>query len=160
MSDGVRCIDASVAVKLVLKGEAHRAAARKLLNDSIRAGIKLIAPPIFSAEVDSVIRRRVHDGLLNAAKAKPAQALLDRAPVQIRTHAELRRRAREIAERFNQRTVYDATYAALADLFGAEFWTADKVFYQAVHRELKFVRYLSDYTRKARRAKGKRGPLS
>jgi predicted nucleic acid-binding protein len=148
---GVRCVDASVAVKLVLKGETHRAAARKLMSESIRAGIELIAPPIFPAEVDSVIRRRVHDGLLDLAKGKAAQALLDQAPVQIRTHPELRRRAREIAERFNQRMVYDATHAALAELSGGEFWTADKVFHDAVHRELKFVRLLPDYLRRARR---------
>jgi predicted nucleic acid-binding protein len=149
----VRCVDASVAVKLVLKGETHRAAARKLLSESIRAGIELIAPPIFPAEVDSVIRRRVHDGLLEAAKGKAAQALLDQAPIQIRTHPELRRRAREIAERFNQRMVYDATYAALAELCDAEFWTADKVFHDAVYRELKFVRFLPDFLRRARRRK-------
>lgn len=147
------CLDASVAVKLVLKGEAHRAAARKLVSDSIRAGIELIAPPIFPAEVDSVIRRRVHDGLLEAAKGKAAQALLDQAPVQIRTHPDLRRRTREIAERFNQRMVYDATYAALAELSDGEFWTADKAFHDAVHRELKFVRYLPDYLRRARHRK-------
>jgi predicted nucleic acid-binding protein len=87
---GVRCIDASVAVKLVLKSEAHRAAARRLFNDSIRAGITLIAPPLFPTEVDSVLRRRVHDGLLDAAKAQAAQALLDRSPVEVRTHPELR----------------------------------------------------------------------
>jgi predicted nucleic acid-binding protein len=39
-----------------------------------------------------------------------------------------------MAERFNQRAVYDATYAALAELHGAEFWTADKAFYDAVRR--------------------------
>jgi predicted nucleic acid-binding protein len=148
---GVRCIDASVAVKLVIKGEAHRAAARKLVNDSIRANIQLIAPPIFPAEVDGVIRRRVYDGLLDATKASAAYALLDRSPVDIRTHSDLRQRAREIAERFNQRMVYDATYAALAELHGGEFWTADKVFFDAVHRELKFVKYLPDYLRGARR---------
>lgn len=39
---GVRCIDASVAIKLVLKGEAYRAAARKLFNDSIRAELPFV----------------------------------------------------------------------------------------------------------------------
>ena len=95
----------------------------------------------------------MHDGLLTAAKGKAAQALLDQAPIQIRTHPELRRRAREIAERFNQRMDYDATYAALAELSDAEFWTADKVFHDAVHRELKFVRFLPDYARRVRRRK-------
>lgn len=45
-------------------------------------------------------------------------ALLDRAPVRIVTHPQLRWRAREIARQFNQRKVYDATYAALAELRG------------------------------------------
>lgn len=149
----VRCVDASVAVKLVLKGEAHRAAARKLFHDSIRAGVTLIAPPLFPTEVDSVLRRRVHDGLLDAAKAQAAQALLDRSPVEVRTHPDLRQRARAIAERFNQRAVYDATYAALAELYEAEFWTADKVFYDAVRAELRFVKHLPDYVRRTRRAR-------
>jgi predicted nucleic acid-binding protein len=49
--------------------------------------------------------------------------------------------------------VYDATYAALAELSGAQFWTADKAFHDAVHRELKFVRFLPDFLRRARRRK-------
>lgn len=57
----------------------------------------------------------------------------------------MRRRAREVAEQFNQRFVYDATYAALAELRGCEFWTADKVFWDAVKVVLSFVKYLSDY---------------
>lgn len=39
----------------------------------------------------------------------------------------------------------DATYAALAELRGCEFWTADKVFYDAVKATLSFVKYLPDY---------------
>jgi hypothetical protein len=31
-----------------------------------------------------------------------------------------------LSERFNQRNLYDSTYAALAELRGAEFWTAAK----------------------------------
>ncbi len=57
----------------------------------------------------------------------------------------VRRRARQIAEQFNQRFVYDATYTALAELRGCEFWTADKVFYDTVKAVLLFVKYLPDY---------------
>ncbi len=71
--------------------------------------------------------------------------LLDSAPVGIVTHPRLRQRAREIARQFKQRKVYDSTYAALADLRGGEFWTADKVFYDAVKAALPFVKYLPDY---------------
>ena len=61
------------------------------------------------------------------------------------THPRLRQRTREIAEQFNLRTVYDASYAAMAELGRCEFWTADKVFYNTVKAGLTFVRYLPDY---------------
>lgn len=142
-----RCVDASVVVKLVLKGEPHRAVARRLVSDSAAAGIDLIAPPVFACEVDTVIRRRVHDRKLSPANAQRAYAVLDRAPIRIVTHHALRRRAREIAEQFQQRTVYDATYAALAELYACEFWTADKASRDAVSRMLPFVKHLPDYRR-------------
>jgi predicted nucleic acid-binding protein len=141
-----RCVDASVIVKLALKGERRRTKARRLIRESAQKGIILIAPPFFVSEVDTVIRKRVHDGRMSQAGARRSYAVLDRAPDQIMTHPNLRQRAREIAEQFNQRTVYDATYAALAQLRGCESWTADKGFYDAVKTVLSFVRYLPDYS--------------
>jgi predicted nucleic acid-binding protein len=140
-----RCIDANVAVKWFIKGEAFRHKALKLLRESQAAGITLIAPPLFEMETDSVIQTRVVDGRTTPAVADKTLALLDTAPVVITTHSRLRQRAREIARQFHQRKVYDATYAALAELRGCEFWTADKVFYDAVEAVLSFVKYLPDY---------------
>lgn len=140
-----RCVDASVIVKLALKGEPHRIKARQLVRESTREGIDLIAPPFFTSEVDTAIRKRVYDGRLNHMDAQRAFTVLDRAPIKIVTHRNLRQRAREIAERFNQRTVYDATYVALAELRSCEFWTADKEFYDTVKEVLTFVKYLTDY---------------
>jgi len=57
----------------------------------------------------------------------------------------MRRRARQIAQQFNQRFIYDATYAALAQLHACEFWTADKAFHDTVKAGLPFVRYLAHY---------------
>ena len=82
---------------------------------------------------------------MSLTDAKKAFAGLDRVTVQIFRPTNLRQRAREIAEQFNLRTVYDATYAALAELHGCEFWTADKVFYDIVKAALTFVKYLPDY---------------
>ena len=70
---------------------------------------------------------------------------MDRAPVQVLDLPQLRRRAREIAKQFQQRTVYDSVYAALAELQGCDLWTADKKFYDAVKGNLKFVKFLPDY---------------
>lgn len=139
------CIDASVVVKLVLKGESYRVKTRRLLRDCIVNNVTLIAPPFFESEADTAIRKRVHDGKLSLTDAKKAFAGLDKVTVQLSTHPNLRQCAREIAEQFNLRTVYDATYAALAELQGCEFWTADRVFYDVVKAVLKFVKYLPDY---------------
>jgi predicted nucleic acid-binding protein len=141
-----RCVDASVIVKLALESEAHVTTARRLVRESVAAGFRLIAPPIFPAEVDSVIRRCVYTGRLKAEDASLAYRVLDRAPVEVVSHRDLRRLARELADRFNQRTVYDATYAALAELRGCEFWTADKAFCESIGAGLPFVRFIGDYS--------------
>jgi predicted nucleic acid-binding protein len=78
-----RVIDASVAVKWVMKGESHRRQARKLLRDSHTAGITLIAPPLFEAETESVIQEEIFFGYVSAAEADKALRALDRAGVQI-----------------------------------------------------------------------------
>ncbi|MFN3762195.1 MAG: hypothetical protein ACK4WK_03210 [Anaerolineae bacterium] len=54
-------------------------------------------------------------------------------------------RAREIARQFHQERIYDSLYAALAELYNCEFWTADRAFYEAVTPVLAYVRYLPDY---------------
>jgi predicted nucleic acid-binding protein len=140
-----RCVDASVAVKWAVKGEPFRAKAFALLRESGALGLTLIAPPHFSSEVDSAVRKRVFLGKMTAAEAKKAYAILDAAPVAIVDESGTRQRAREIAEQFNQRFVYDATYAALAESRGCEFWTADKAFCDAVKATLPFVKHLPDY---------------
>lgn len=111
-----RCIDANIAVKWFIKGESFRHRALKLLRESIAANITLIAPPLFEMEIDSVIQTRVIEGRATSQLADQTLVLLDRAPVAIVKHPDMRRRAREIARQFKQRKVYDATYAALAEL--------------------------------------------
>ena len=140
-----RCVDASIAVKWAVKGEPFRAKALAFLRDAGIRGIRLIAPPIYTSEADSAICKRVFDGRMTPDEARKAYAILDVAPVEIVDLPGVRQRAREMAEQFNQRFVYDATYAALAELRGCEFWTADKAFYDTVKAVLTFVCYLPDY---------------
>ena len=91
--------------------------------------------PALASLLNSVIL--AHDRLSDALSFQFARKIADQ---ELRAMS-----AREIAEQFNQRTVYDATYAALAEFHGCEFWTADKMFYDSVKATLLFVKYLPDY---------------
>jgi predicted nucleic acid-binding protein len=140
-----RCIDASVAVKWVLRDEMWRKKARKLLFDSIKSDIMLIAPPLFEYETESVLQERLYSGKLTITEVNVAIEKLNSVGVQVINHTGMIKCARDIARSFNQPKIYDSLYAALAELRGCEFWTADKVFYDAVKSTLSFVRYLPDY---------------
>jgi predicted nucleic acid-binding protein len=139
------CLDASVAIKLVLGGESLRAHARQLYADAAVAAATLIAPPVFESEVDSIVRARASSGRLSAVDAERAYSAIDRLVIEIRNPSGLRQRSREIAASFNQERVYDSTYAALAEISSCEFWTADRAFHDAVKDDLPFVRFLADY---------------
>ena len=140
-----RCIDASVAVKWVLRDEMWRKKARKLLFDSIKSDIMLIAPPLFEYETESVLQERLYSGKLTITEVNVAIEKLNSVGVQVINHIGMIKCARDIARSFNQSKIYDSLYAALAELRGCEFWTADKVFYDAVRSTLLYVRYLPDY---------------
>jgi predicted nucleic acid-binding protein len=140
-----RCVDASVGVKWVIKGEAWRKKARKLLHESLITGIALIAPPLFEYETESVVQGKLYSGTMTVSEADTALSHFVTIGVQAVTHPNMVKRARQIARQFNQTKIYDSLYAALAELRGCEFWTADKAFYDAVKADLAFVKYLPDY---------------
>lgn len=139
------CVDASVAVKWVIRGEPWQKKARRFLRDSIAAGFTLIAPPLFEYEMESVLQRLLQSGSLTTREGDLALARLAAIGIESATHPGMVERARQIARRFNQPAIYDSLYAALAELRGGEFWTADRVFYDAVKASLPFVKYLPDY---------------
>ena len=139
------CVDACLAVKMVLTQERLRRQARQIFLDAALSGGEIIAPTVFVSEVDSIVRRREHIGELTAEEALSGFQQLDELRIVILDPFGIRKRAREIAREFNQERVYDSTYAALAEILGCEFWTAERAFYLAVRDRLTFVKYLADY---------------
>jgi predicted nucleic acid-binding protein len=139
-------IDASVAVKWIVKDEPFRNESRRLLHDAKAKSIILCAPPIFRYEVESVIQNSLLRKRLDLETANASLAVFYAINIQIISHPDLVVCARNIARRFRQNKIYDSLYAALAQLQGCEFWTADKAFFDAVSPELQFVRYLPDYS--------------
>jgi len=96
-------------------------------------------------EVESILQRRLLYGRATVAAVDSSLAAFYIVGVQIYTYRNMVRRAREIARQFNQERIYDSIYAALAEQRGCEFWTADRVFYDAVRSMLSFVKFLPDY---------------
>jgi predicted nucleic acid-binding protein len=139
-------IDASVAIKWVVKDEPFRNKARLLLRDSRRNNSTLLGPPLLDYEVESNLQRRLYDGRMTLAAVNTALNAFYATRIRIVSHSYLVRDARDIARRFRQERIYDALYAALADWRGCEFWTADRAFFDAVKYDLPFVRYLPDYS--------------
>ncbi len=140
-----RCVDASVAIKWVVKSETWRKKARRFLLESLQNGYTLIAPPLFAYETESVLQGRLQAKTMTVAAVDEALTRLATFRVQLVTHPDMVTRARAIARQFNQPRIYDSLYAALAELRGCEFWTADKRFYDAVTANLTFVKYLPHY---------------
>jgi len=140
-----RCIDASVAIKWVVQGERWRQKARQFLFDSLARGYTLIAPPLFVYETESVMQQFLTSGTLSLAEADAAITRLEAIGIQVVTHPDMIRRAREIARLFGQAQIYDSLYAALAELRGCEFWTADKRYYDDVAAALPHVKFLLNY---------------
>lgn len=140
-----RCVDASVAIKWVVKAETWRKKARQFLLDSLQHGYVLIAPPLFAYETESVLQERLHSQTMTVAEVDQALTRLASFRVQLITHPDMVTRARAIARQCQQPRIYDALYAALAELRGCEFWTADKRFYDAANAHLTCVKYLPHY---------------
>lgn len=137
--------DASGAAAFALPDEKHHAQAQRLIASLAQENARLIAPPIFESEADSIIRRRVYLETLTQPAGVAALALMDALQVEIIYEAVTRLRAREIAAQNNQVRVYDSTYAALAEARGVELWTADERFYNSVSGALPFVKFIGNY---------------
>jgi predicted nucleic acid-binding protein len=139
------CIDASLALKWVLPEELSFAAA-EIRSSWRRDGVDLTAPPLFRAEVTSVIRERAYKREMSVGEADLALELTLQWPIALSSSSpQLQRSALAFAHRFNRPKAYDAQYLALASLLGCELWTGDRRLSNAVSVALPWVRWIGDY---------------
>jgi predicted nucleic acid-binding protein len=139
------CVDASLAVKVVVP-ESDSDKADGLFGEWAREGKQLIAPAFFQVETDSILRQKVAlRKELTPEQGGAAFARLRALPIQEVSESGQRERAWEIATEFGFPTVYDATYLALAELRGCEFWTADERLFNQVKDRLSFVKWLGSH---------------
>ncbi len=144
MNKSLVCVDAGVLIKLVMAEEdSDRADA--LWEQWKEDGVKVVSPALLLFELTSVLRNKVHRGLLEPEEGKRAFDTVHRLPVQVLAPSDLHRRAWELATRFNRPAAYDAHYLALAEMMNCEFWTADERLFNTVRDELSWVRWLGAF---------------
>jgi predicted nucleic acid-binding protein len=133
VSNQVYCIDTSVWISYLIVEEsvAVTDAAKRLVTRAIRDG-RLVAPSWAWAEVGSVLRKKVRQGLLLQQEAKALWDEFTRLPIEFLDSLVLRQRAWDLAEQYGLLTLYDAAFLACTELCPAdeptvrEFWTADQ----------------------------------
>jgi predicted nucleic acid-binding protein len=139
------CLDASVAVKLVLD-EDWSDRVEALFFTSIEAGESVIGPPLLPIEVTNIIRRRIRvPGGLSRDEALERLRVFLGFPIEIHNPSWLHHQALVLADEFGLPAAYDAHYLALAEHFACPLWTDDRRLLQAVRDRLLFVRPISEY---------------
>ena len=136
------CVDASVILMLLVP-ERLSPKARSLWGWWFDQGIEIVAPPLFFAEVTSVLRRSVFFDGVPAEDADRAFEAFMRLPVKEMDPPDLQRQAWALAKHYDQRRAYDAQYLAVATTLGCEVWTGDRRLVNAINEP--WVRWIGDY---------------
>jgi predicted nucleic acid-binding protein len=122
-------LDASVAVKWVLR-EEHGAAARRVL-----ATRRLLAPHLLWAEVGSTLWKRHRRRESSVEEVRRMLAEIQQLPVITFAHWPLLAEALDLAISLDQ-TVYDCLYLALAEARNSVMVTADRRFHDVVRNSV------------------------
>jgi predicted nucleic acid-binding protein len=140
-------IDASVATKWLFR-EEHSEKAVLLRRGAIAMRWRFICPPHFVSEVINVVYQQTRRGdpALRLSERRAGEAiddLLSYPFTPIRSNP-LYRHAWAVAREYQIRSIYDALYVALADLYETPMWTADLPLLRTVG-DTRLVRWIGDY---------------
>ncbi|MBI4286396.1 MAG: type II toxin-antitoxin system VapC family toxin [Chloroflexi bacterium] len=137
------CIDASLLIAWFLP-EQYSHVVADLMQTWERDGVELIAPPLFHAEVTSVLREQVYFGKLLPEDGEKAFFHYQQTGVKSINGVGLQQKAWELAKRLNLPRAYDMQYLAVAELADCELWTADKKLATSLQAKAKRVRWVGE----------------
>lgn len=140
----VACIDASVAVKWVLR-EDQTDLAMDLLTRLANEDTDIVVPPHFAAEVANAVYRRLQRGLMDLDDALERVGQIEAIPTRIVATLGLTSRAFTLGHSSGRAAIYDALYLALAEALACEFWTADAALFSAGQQLGISTRLLADF---------------
>lgn len=128
---GQVCVDASLALMLLLPHDLTPQV-ESLWRTWSQEETDLVAPPLFFAEVTSVLRESVHFGRLDAGEGEMAFSAFMKLEVRSVSPPDLQPRAWALAKEHRRPRAYDAQYLALATSLGCELWTGDRRLVNAI----------------------------
>jgi predicted nucleic acid-binding protein len=139
------CLDASVAVKLIVNEEdSDRALA--LYQSMLATRQPIVVPPLLPMEITNVLRQKLRrQPELTLGDATSLLTELFALQIQLHNPPELHTLALRLAVMHDLPAAYDAHYLALSELLGCEFWTTDQPLLRQVQVSLPFVRWLGDF---------------
>ena len=137
-------VDASIAAKCLFP-EEHTEQAVDLVDATLAAGERIVAPPLLWIEVANILRQRMRRAGLTLAQALDLFDRFQEIPINSQSPSGLSRRALVLADRYQLAAVYDAHYVALAEMIGADVWTDDQRLLRAVRNKVPAVRWIGDY---------------
>ncbi len=142
MTDKRVCVDASLVLEVLLPYPASDNGARlwEVWTDS---QMEVFAPPLFFAELTSVLRESVHFDRITAEHGEEAFNLSQGLRIRPFDTDALQRRAWDLARQYNRPRAYDAQYLAAASLLGCDLWTADRKMVNAV--PVPWLKWVGDY---------------
>ena len=140
------CLDACVAVKLVLS-EPESEIARRLWLNWLDEDVVIWVPSLFFWECAHAVRGAYLRGDCDRTTASEAVAAIADLPVTVLP--DLHSGLADIWERFvagfdHQVSAYDAAYLAAGAFAGCELWTADERLLRNVGSRLPWVRSLGE----------------
>jgi len=139
----VICVDASLALSLFVPNP-QTAQVRLLWGKWEASQDDLVAPPLFFAEVTSVLRQHVYFRRIAVDEGERAFADFMQVGVRSVSPPDLQPRAWGLAKEFGLPRAYDAQYLAVAATLGCDLWTADGRLARAVR--VPWVRLVGEET--------------
>ncbi len=137
-------LDASVVLKWYLSDEDHGQPALDLLNRYLSGDLEIIAPTLLEYEVMNGLVVAQRQGRLHEEVTISAiEGFLDLG-IKIVSVLNLYSRILHFC-RVYTRSAYDASYLALAEAEQIHFITADENLYNAVKKDLRWVKWLGEH---------------
>ena len=136
-------IDASVVLKWYLVDEEYSGKAIGLLDKYLSNEIEILAPSLLEYELIKGLIIAQKRGRVEEEKILEAVNGFISLEIRLKNLSLFYPKVLEYSQVYN-RSAYDASYLALADEEGIILITADGELYDAVKKELKWVRWLGD----------------